>query len=80
MMITPGLHRVATFLGEAPDSSGGTLGAPRAPAPWVQLLRKKFDDHFWPQMHEIYMGPLNEPETQIRALQICFWIWVNLHD
>ena len=51
----PGLRTVARFLGEVLDSSGGFIGAPRRPAMWMHLLRNKFEDHFLPQIHEIYM-------------------------
>ena len=52
----PGLHTVARFLGDAPDISGGAIGTPRRPAMWMYLLRNKFEDHFLPQIHEIYMS------------------------
>ena len=38
-IIKPGLHTVATLLGEVPGRSGGTPFAPRTPAEWMQRLQ-----------------------------------------
>ena len=73
----PGLHTVARFLGDVPDISGGAIGTPCRPAMWMYLLRNKFEDHFLPQIHEIYMVPWSNNEKMIRALQIYFWTWVE---
>ena len=77
VIFRPSLHTVARLLGEAPDTSGGPIGAPRRPAMWMYLLRDKFKEHFLPQIHEIYMFPWSDTETTIRALQIYFWTWVE---
>ena len=44
---------------------------------WKYLLRNKFEDHFLPQIHEIYMVPWSINEKMIGAFQIYVWTWVD---
>ena len=38
------LGKVAGYLGEEEDTSGGTIGAPRTPVAWMKILNSRFMD------------------------------------
>ena len=70
----------ARFLGDAPDTSGGTMGAPRRPPDWMYLLMGALSDSFMNATLVVYDPPHSMREKSKRAIRRYMWHMVQFHD
>ena len=76
------LGKVAGYLGEEEDTTGGTMGAPRTPPAWMKILNSRLTGALKEQLH-FYIGHMFV--FSVDFLYKNFWkkyLWglLNFHD
>ena len=81
--IIPALYLVQKFLGHDPDVSGGTIGEPRSPQPYVYVLKSSLKKALFRGCNSKapFPGPAySSRELYKRALTEFLWEWIDSRD
>ena len=78
--LNPVMKITACFLGDNPDTSGGTMGAYRRPPAWMFLFMEGLSRSFMIATLLAFDPPYNQRETTLRVFKEYLWHMVKFHD
>ena len=70
----PMFQKMANFLGESDDITGGTIGEPRTPAAWVSVINDKLEDALIRSTASYFLPPpFSKSHSAMQALALYMW-------